>query len=342
MAGERGAAASPARSWKAPGGCGGISRVISDGAPGRDGRLGAGEGRAQARRRPGHGRGRRGMLQRFGEPRGRGGANRARLSDQDLRTSSRLSGERRKFRARGTTERPQVPGPAAARGKPRKAMAEGRGPAAPRSPSMSLVTVLKCIFCGRAAGRAGALRPPLRSSSAPFPACSAAAATEIREAILKAFALGDRGLFSSIGETPMRQQPPRQPPTTSPPARPSLPSFLPHHPGRCERDPPPSRRGAGGKLKKKKKEERNSTKTPQTNKKKPTKNKNPTPTLPPSPPGKGAGEHGVSPGPSAQCRAPQRPHGALRERGAGIDGNPTVLFPGAAVSLHSISFPAVY
>lgn len=127
------------------------------------------------------------------------------------------------------------------------------------SPSMSLVTVLKCIFCGRQPGRAGALRPPRRSSSAPFPACSAAA-TEIREAILKAFALGDRGLFSSIGETPMQEQQARQPPTTSPPSHPLTP-LLSTAPSREVRTgPPPSRRGGGeGKLKKKKKIQQKTT-----------------------------------------------------------------------------------
>lgn len=131
---------------------------------------------------------------------------------------------------------------AVARGGPVPAALRGR---ARRSPSMSLVTVLKCIFCGRQPGRAGALRPPRRSSSAPFPACSAAAATEIREAILKAFALGDRGLFSSIGETPMQEQQPRQPPTTSPPSHPLTP-LLSTAPSREVRARPPSFQTGGG------------------------------------------------------------------------------------------------
>lgn len=119
----------------------------------------------------------------------------------------------------------------------RAAVGGSRLPAG-RSPSMSLVTVLKCIFGGRLAGPAGALRPPRRSSSAPFPARSAAAATEIREAILKAFALGDRGLFSSIGETPMQERQPRQPPTTSPPLPPLTP-LLSSAPSREVRAGPP-------------------------------------------------------------------------------------------------------
>lgn len=150
-----------------------------------------------------------------------------------------------------------APGPAAGPGRVktlREVVAGGRAPAAPRgrarrSPSMSLVTVLKCIFCGWQPGRAGA-RP--RSSSAPLPACSAAAATEIREAILKAFALGDRGLFSSIGETPMQEQQPRQPPTTSPPSHPLTP-LLSTAPSREVRAGPPSfqtGRGGEGSLKK--------------------------------------------------------------------------------------------
>lgn len=184
---------------------------------------------------------------------------------------------------------------AVARGGPVPAALRGR---ARRSPSMSLVTVLKCIFCGRQPGRAGALRPPRRSSSAPFPACSAAAATEIREAILKAFALGDRGLFSSIGETPMQEQQPRQPPTTSPPSHPLTP-LLSTAPSREVRARPPSFQtgggGGGGKLKKKKKQKTN-----------PTTENNPNP-LSSSPPREG--RWGARNFPGALCsqrRAPQR------------------------------------
>lgn len=146
---------------------------------------------------------------------------------------------------------------------------------------MSLVTVLKCIFCGRQPGRAGALRPPLRSSSAPFPACSAAAATEIREAILKAFALGDRGLFSSIGETPMQEQQQRQPPTTSPPSHPLTP-LLSTAPSREVRVRPPSFHTGWREAKKKKTKPEN----------------NPNPMFPPHP-GKGVGEQETSLGPFA-------------------------------------------
>lgn len=183
---------------------------------------------------------------------------------------------------------------AVARGGPVPAALRGR---ARRSPSMSLVTVLKCIFCGRQPGRAGALRPPRRSSSAPFPACSAAAATEIREAILKAFALGDRGLFSSIGETPMQEQQPRQPPTTSPPSHPLTP-LLSTAPSREVRARPPSFQtggGGGGKLKKKKPKNKSHNR------------KQPKPSVVPPPPREG--RWGARNFPGALCsqrRAPQR------------------------------------
>lgn len=203
-----------------------VSGITSGGAPGPGRGRGAGGSRAQARRSPGHGRCRRGC------------------------SAGRASAPSRPSRGWGAPLRAPGSGPAGAGRAPgpsvrpggvqsvgRAAVGGSRLPAG-RSPSMSLVTVLKCIFGGRLAGPAGALRPPRRSSSAPFPARSAAAATEIREAILKAFALGDRGLFSSIGETPMQERQPRQPPTTSPPLPPLTP-LLSSAPSREVRAGPP-------------------------------------------------------------------------------------------------------
>lgn len=179
---------------------------------------------------------------------------------------------------------------------------------------MSLVTVLKCIFCGGQPGRAGALRPPLRSSSAPFAACSAAAATEIREAILKAFALGDRGLFSSIGETPMQEQQQRQPPTTSPPSHP-LTLLLSTAPSREVRVRPPSFHTGWREAKKK------------------PLNQKTTQTLCPPRPGKGVGEQETSLGPFAASAE----HGSGRiepcqrqgTRGGDKYRTPRIYFPGS-------------
>lgn len=212
----------------------GVSCLISDAAPRPDRGCRAGGSRAPACRCLGHGRHCRGMLS---APLRRGETQRQ--SRQKLLPGhGQCLSLREGYRGPGVPGGTAKPSPAGPAGRPRSVLcpwpggrpgpvealgyAVAGGPVRGRarhSPSMSLVTVLKCIFCGRQPGRAGALWPPRRSSSAPFPACSAAA-TEIREAILKAFALGDRGLFSSIGETPMQEQQARQPPTTSPPLPP--------------------------------------------------------------------------------------------------------------------------